>query len=178
MMCLFLLLLLAAPSADRLELVNEALTVKPRRQQVLYLSLQQHQAVIEVNYQVLGSQPHVTVVLAGPEPGSSTGGGRSAYLHYAPEVREGKFRYPAAAKGEYEIAIYGRDLEDDAEVAIQVSLDFEELGLLRPGMVTRGRRYTVIAFSLLFFFAVSVWSGGRILLALRRRPPYSPRPRF
>jgi hypothetical protein len=178
MMYLLAFLLLATPSADRLELVNDTFRVETKGRQIVHLSLQQDGAVIEVSYRMLSGEPHITVVLSGPQPRSSNTDRPNTYLRYAPGVREGHFRYPAATKGEYQIALYGRNLEEDAEVALEVVLDFEEVGLLRPGLLSRGRRYSVIALSLLFFFAVSFWSGGKLLLALRRRSPSSPRPRF
>jgi hypothetical protein len=177
-MHLLLLLLLAAPSPDRLELVNDTFKVEPKHQRVVHLSLEQREAVIEVSYRMLNGEPDLIVALIGPDPATPAAERRAGYLRFAPGVREGKFRYPATTKGDYTVALYGRDLKEEADVALEVVLDFEEEGLLRPGLLSSGRRYMVVALSLLFFFAVSFWSGGRLLSAVRRRPPSSLPPRF
>ena len=41
------------------------------------------------------------------------------YLRLIPDQGEGKFRFPAAVKGEYQISFDGRGLEEDAEVELE-----------------------------------------------------------
>ncbi len=174
-----LVLLLAQAAPDTLVVVEDTIPLAKGQVRAVNLTLKQEQAVIEVDYRVLRGGPEVDVALVGPGMRNSNQQGQdSAYLRLIPGQAAGRFRFPAAVAGDYQVGFDGRRMDTDAELALAVRLRFAEEGLFRPSLLSRGRRHTIVGCSLLFFLAVAYWSGRRILESVRLRPPSSPQPPF
>jgi len=164
-------LALVLAAAASFPVVDEVVRVPPGGVQAVNLSLQQQAAVIEVSFAVVGGPSEISVALLGP--GDAASGRRGApgqYLRLLSRRREGEFRFPASMPGDYQVILDNRGRHRGAAaVKLRVALSFGEAAGLRPRTLSPERRLMVILASLLFFAAVSLYSGRKLLRAMRKR---------
>lgn len=162
-------LLLAA--ATSLPVVDEVVHVPPGNVQAVNLTLQKEEAVIEVSFAVVAGASEINVALVGPGDGIfSRKGAPHQYLRLLPGQQDGTFRFPATVHGDYQVILDNRG-QDRREVAVKlhVALTFGEAAALRPRTLSRERKLAVVCLSLLFFGGVALYSGRRLVSAMRKR---------
>ena len=168
-MILFALLVVAA--ASQVTVVDEVLRLPPGGVKLVNLSLRQRPAVVEVSFEVMEGPSGVTVALMGRGDGERSRRGQPhQYLRLLPDVKSGAFRYPARTPGEYQVLIDNRGNERSAAaVKLRVTLAFAEAGTAQPATLPPKHRAAVIVLSLLWFAAVVLWSGKKLLAATEKR---------
>ena len=103
--------------------------------------------------------------VAVPPDGRVRAGDRQ-FLRVVYDRHDGAFRFPARRLGNYEILLDNRSNKDkEAVVSLKVMLGFNEPGTLRPETLSPERQLAIISLSLLFFAAVVLWSGRKLLAA-------------
>jgi hypothetical protein len=167
---MILLALILAASSNRLLMVDDTVRVPPGEYTTLGVSLKQKPAVVEVSFATDTGSPGVSVALLGPNEALVRNGPRRQFLRVVYDQRDAAFRFPARRLGDYEILLDNRsNKEKEAVVSLKVTLGFDEPGTLRPETVSSERRMVVVSLSLLFFAAVTLWSGRKVLEAMARR---------
>lgn len=168
---------LAAPG--QLVLAEQTVRVGAAGWLAFEVILQPRIATVVCSFEVLSGPAVVRVeLIQGSELRRIETGQRHRALASTPLQQRGGFRYTPHAPGVYAILIDNRtEASEPAEVRLKVSLDFvnaePEVGVLSPR-----RRLTIVALSLLGFFAIVWWSGRRLFRAMRGQrscvppPPY------
>jgi hypothetical protein len=172
------LLLILAAAPERLVVMDETVEVPAAGWRAFEIDSKQRPAVIECRFAVASGGSGVRVSLLTREDRDRLRDGqRHRPLASTPYRRSGAFRLYAPA-GEYSVivsnALEGRG---PARVRMTVALAFPG-AQAAPQVLSPGRRVVVVALSLLFFAAVALFAGRRILRAWPRRPSGAPPPAF
>jgi len=161
----FLVCALLLAASTRVELLDEAPTIRRGDWNWYPVSLLQRPATVDADFSVLSGSPQVRIALMSHAE-MERRNARSSFDELAataPGAR-GSLRYRVPRPDEYGIVVDNSRGTQDAKVRVRASLDFT------GPMVTRlspARQFTVILLSFAFFFTVITYSARRILRAIR-----------
>ncbi len=160
-------------------LLDEAVEVPPGDWRAFRILLQQRPAEVSCSFTVVEGRSGVRVAILQAREYGRLRAGRPARLRVSTVFqRVGGFRQALSEPGEYVLIVDNRrDMQAPAVVHLRVSVAF----LPHPGARTLPpeRRMAVVALSLALFFAIVLWSGRRLLRAMREQksrewpPPYA-----
>jgi hypothetical protein len=168
-----LLLFFAAPS-ERLRLVEETIVVPPGGQQAVGVVLKQRAADVLCSFSVVSEGPRVRLALVRMSPSEGTATRTLAVTAYQ---KSGGLRYGVGEPGEYAVIVDNRqERRRPAAVALRVSLMFTEGRSGAVRVLSAERRLAVVVLSMLGFLAIVVWSGKRLLRAIREQRNHEPPP--
>jgi len=155
---------------ERVTLVDDTIRVPPGGARAIDVLLKQQPGTVVCTYSVLSGGSGVRVALLNK---------RNQVLAGTSFDRNGGFRHRVRDRGEYEIVVdNGMEGRGVAEVRLMVSLVFGETAPEARELPPR-KRYAIVALSLIGFAAMAMWSGRRLLRAIREQkspgqPPPSP----
>ncbi len=160
-------------------LLDEAVQVPPGDWRPFRILLQQRPAEVSCSFAVLEGRAGVRVaILPASEYRRLRAGRRARLLVSTVFQRAGGFRYALSEAGEYVLIVDNRrQMQAPALVRLRVSVEF--LPHPRARTLPPERRMAVVALSLALFFAIVLWSGRRLLRAMREQrnrgwpPPYT-----
>ncbi len=171
MMLAMILALAAAPQV--LPLMDETVTVPAADWKAYRIPLHQRSARIECHFSVVGGGSGIRVMLLERSEFAQLNADRAFRpLAATAYQRSGAFAYPAQPD-DYTIVLDNRmEGRGPSQVRLQVALVFGDVPPARaaPRQLSPGRQAAVIALSVLFFAAVLLFAGRRLLRAFRRRP--------
>jgi hypothetical protein len=160
-------------------LLDEAVEVPPGDWRAFRIVLEQRPAEVSCSFTVREGRSGVRVaILQAREYGRLRAGRRARLLVSTVFQRAGGFRHALSEPGEYVLIVDNRrQMQAPAVVHLRVSVAF----LPHPAARTLPpeRRRAVVALSLGVFFAIVLWSGRRLLRAMREQrnrespPPYA-----
>jgi hypothetical protein len=163
------LLLLLAPTTN-LELVNEVFPIPASEWRYVEFSLNQKPALVQATYTVESGSPKVRLALMRREDLDRLRNDQPhGVIAATAQAAIGALTRPIREPGGYVVVVDNRDGASLARVHLRVWLDFtpQRLG----PEVTRlspQRQLTVIVISFAIFFGIVVYSGRKLLRAIRR----------
>lgn len=98
-----------------------------------------------------------------------------AFLHHrehdtlalAPAAKQGEFRRMVDERGQYVVVVANADKAPAASVEMEIRIDSDPKGDTTAQVLPQERRLTVILASFAFFFVTVIWSGTRLLKAMK-----------
>jgi hypothetical protein len=167
MNALALMLVLAAA---RVDLVDETFTIPPSEwRYVDDLHIRQHPVMIAAGFEVDGGAPPMRLLLMRREDVDRLREDRPhGILAATPIAARGKLRFVVHAPGDFAVVLDNRLNRDrEARAHLRLALDFTSRGGPAATYLPPTRRLAVILISFAVFFFVVIWSGRRIIRAIR-----------
>jgi hypothetical protein len=160
--------ILLAAAASHVSLVDEVYQVPAGEWKYIELDQKQVPVTVLCRYSVQSGSPDLRLALMRrAEIEKLREDHPHGVLSFTPPGAMGRMNHTLSEPGEYAVVLDNRNARRPAQVRLAVSLAFGARG---PTVtyVPRERQLTVIVLSFAMFFGIVIWSGRRLMRAVRR----------
>lgn len=164
----WLLILISVQAGDLVVLMDETIVVEAGSWYEQPIQVRRQPGELNCSFETLDGKVIRAAVIRSDDIARFRHNPLGGLLAVTPAARESSFQL-FLPPGTYVLAFDNRALEQGPVRAhVRVNVHFEEIQKTAAELPA-ARRYTVVAISLLLFFGLAWWSGGKVLTAVARR---------